>query len=75
MLYQPIKSLSNINNSVQEGMAAAKRVYEILDLPTEIDDNPHAVSLPPISREIRFEQVNFAYDDRLALHNIQLNRS
>ena len=72
MLYQPIKSLSNINNSVQEGMAAAKRVYEILDLPTEIDDNPDAVSLPPISREIRFEQVNFAYDDRLALQNIHL---
>jgi ATP-binding cassette, subfamily B, bacterial MsbA len=72
MLYQPIKSLSNINNSVQEGMAAAKRVYEILDLPTEIDDNPDAVSLPPISGEIRFEQVNFAYDNRLALQNINL---
>jgi subfamily B ATP-binding cassette protein MsbA len=72
MLYQPIKSLSNINNSVQEGMAAAKRVYEILDLPVEIEDNPQAVSLPPISREIRFEQVNFAYDDRPALQNINL---
>jgi len=72
MLYQPIKSLSNINNSVQEGLAAAKRVYEILDLPTEIADEPQAVSLPPIRREVRFEEVNFAYDNRTVLQNINL---
>ncbi len=72
MLYQPIKSLSNINNSVQEGMAAAQRVYEILDLQPAIADSPHAAVLPPISRELRFAQVDFAYDDRLALHRIDL---
>ncbi len=72
MLYQPIKSLSNTNNSVQEGLAAAKRVFEILDLPKEIEDSQQAVLLPRISREIRFEQVDFTYGDRLALHHINL---
>lgn len=72
MLYQPIKSLSNINNSLQEGMAAARRVYEILDLEPEIRDRPNAVTLPPIAREIRFAQVDFTYEDRLALQNINL---
>ncbi len=72
MLYQPIKSLSNINNSVQEGMAAAQRVYEILDLPVEIADAPQAKELPTISREIEFRHVNFAYEDRLVLHDINL---
>lgn len=72
MLYQPIKSLSNINNSVQEGVAAAQRVYEILDLPVEIADSPQAKELPTISREIEFRHVNFAYEDRLVLHDINL---
>jgi subfamily B ATP-binding cassette protein MsbA len=72
MLYQPIKSLSNINNSIQEGMAAAQRVFELLDLKPEIADSPRATVLPVISREIRFDRVDFAYDDRLALQHINL---
>ena len=72
MLYQPIKSLSNINNSVQEGMAAPTVVDEILDMQPEIADSPQAMILPPISRELRFAQVDFAYDDRLALQRINL---
>lgn len=72
MLYQPIKSLSNINNSIQEGMAAAQRVYEILDLPVEIRDVPGVRELPPISDRICFEQVEFAYEDRLVLQDINL---
>jgi ATP-binding cassette, subfamily B, bacterial MsbA len=72
MLYQPIKSLSNINNSVQEGMAAAHRVYELLDLKPEIADSPQAAALPTISQEIRFEGVDFSYDGRPALEQINL---
>lgn len=72
MLYQPIKSLSNINNSIQEGMAAALRVYDILDLPVEIEDHQQAQELPPISREIKFHHVDFAYEGRLVLQDINL---
>ena len=72
MLYQPIKSLSNINNSIQEGMAAAQRVYEILDLPVEIEDGQRARELPIISREIQFRHVDFAYEGRLVLQDINL---
>ena len=72
MLYQPIKSLSNINNSIQEGMAAALRVYDILDLPVEIEDHQQAQELPPISREIKFHHVDFALEGRLVLQDINL---
>lgn len=72
MLYAPIKSLSNINNSVQEGLAAASRVFEILDLPPDICNRPGAKPLPPISREIVFDRVSFAYDDRPMLQDINL---
>ncbi|MDD3581219.1 MAG: lipid A export permease/ATP-binding protein MsbA [Desulfobacca sp.] len=72
MLYAPIKSLSNINNSVQEGLAAASRVFDILDLTPTIRNRPDAITLPIISRELVFDQVSFAYEDRPVLQNISL---
>ncbi|MBW1917412.1 MAG: lipid A export permease/ATP-binding protein MsbA [Deltaproteobacteria bacterium] len=72
MLYAPIKGLSNINNSIQEGLAAATRVFEILDLTPTIRNQPDAITLPPLSREIVFDKVDFAYDHRPALRNVSL---
>ncbi len=48
MLYQPIKSLSAVQNIVQEGLAAAVRVFGLMDRDPEIKDRPGAVTLPPI---------------------------
>jgi len=72
MLYAPIKSLSNINNSVQEGLAAASRVFDILDLTPTIRNRPDAITLPTISRELVFDKVSFAYEDRPVLQNVSL---
>ncbi|MCL6622639.1 MAG: lipid A export permease/ATP-binding protein MsbA [Syntrophobacterales bacterium] len=62
MLYQPIKGLTSVHNSVQEGLAAAQRVFGLLDLPPTIQDRPGARPLPPLEREIRYERVSFSYD-------------
>lgn len=72
MLYEPIKHLSGINNTIQQGMAAALRVFEIMDLPAEIQDGPGAKRLTGIEREIRFEKVAFAYEDKWVLQDINL---
>lgn len=72
MLYQPIKSLSNTNNSLQEGLAAAQRIYDILELPQETTAGAPAAELPPFRREIFFDRVYFAYPGRPALHGISL---
>jgi len=73
MLYQPIKGLTNVHNSLQEGLSAAQRVFSLLDLPPAIQDRPGARELPPLSREIRFEGVSFAYDGEApVLHDITL---
>jgi subfamily B ATP-binding cassette protein MsbA len=61
LLYEPVKRLSGLNNEVQNGLAAAERVYRVLDEPVEIDEKPGAVELPPLQKEIRYEGVNFSY--------------
>jgi subfamily B ATP-binding cassette protein MsbA len=64
MLYQPIKSLSSVQNVAQEGLAAAVRVFDLMDREPEIGDVPGAATLAPLAREIRYADVSFAYDGR-----------
>jgi subfamily B ATP-binding cassette protein MsbA len=74
MLYQPIKSLSSVQNIVQEGLAAAVRVFGLMDRPPEIKDAPEAAILPPLDQEINYTGVSFAYDGRQnILHNIDFS--
>ena len=72
MVYEPVKRLSKVNNVVQEGMAAAYRVYEILDTPPGIEDKPDAVHLRPMERKLEFRNVNFSYDNEPVLKDINL---
>ncbi len=72
MLYEPIKRLSRLNNVVQEGVAAAHRIYEILDIPPEIEDKPDAIHLPPMGDKIEFRNVQFSYDNKPVLKDINL---
>ena len=73
MVYEPVKRLSKVNNVVQEGMAAAYRVYEILDTPPGIEDKPDAVHLRPMERELEFRNVNFSYDNEPVLKDINFH--
>jgi subfamily B ATP-binding cassette protein MsbA len=72
MLYEPIKHLSGVNNTIQQGLAAAVRVFEIMDLPEEFRDRPEAVDLKELKKGIRFEKVSFAYEDKWVLKDISL---
>ena len=73
MLYAPIRDLSKINLEIQEGLAAATRVYELLDTPSEIKDEEGAIPLPPISKEIDFQKITFKYDEEVVLKDISLH--
>lgn len=72
MLYAPIRDLSKVNLEVQEGLAAAIRVYEILDTKPDIKEDEDAVILPPISKGIEFRNVTFKYGKETVLDNISL---
>jgi subfamily B ATP-binding cassette protein MsbA len=73
MAYQPVKSLANLNTTLQEGLAAAARVFALEDMRPTIVDKPGAVALPAVRGEIRFQNVGFAYrPDRRALDGIDI---
>ena len=61
LAYQPLKSLANLNASLQEGLAAAQRIFEVLDVEPTIREAPGAKPLHIAGGEIRFEDVRFGY--------------
>ena len=61
LAYQPLKTLAGINASLQEGMAAAQRIFDILDSEPAIQDAPNARPLAIKGGEIRFRDVQFSY--------------
>jgi len=61
--FDPIQSLSQLYTTYQAGVAALDKIFELLDEEPDIVDRPHAVELPPIRGEIRFEDVTFSYGD------------
>ena len=70
MLYNPIRDLNKVNLEIQEGLAAAARVYELLDIFPDIKDETGALPLLPISKGIDFQNVTFKYDGEPVLRNI-----
>jgi subfamily B ATP-binding cassette protein MsbA len=72
MLYEPVKRLSSVNNTVQQGLAAAARIFEVLDAVPEIQDKPAAKALPSVSRGIEYQDVSFKYEEDWVLKNINL---
>lgn len=64
LMYEPIKRLSRVNATLQQAMASAQRIFELLDTHTEVVDRPGAVALARPRRGVEFREVSFAYGDR-----------
>jgi len=62
LLYTPLKSLGGTGQGVAQGMAGARRLWEILDQPVEPASGP--AELPRFAAEVRFEGVSFRYPSR-----------
>lgn len=73
MLYEPVKHITSVNNVIQQGLAAAERVFEILDISPEIADAPDAVDIPQSSGHIAFREVSFRYGKEWVLRDIDLD--
>jgi subfamily B ATP-binding cassette protein MsbA len=71
--YQPLKALANLNTALQEGLAAAERIFGIFDIQPKIVEQADAKPLRVSGGEIRLEQVGFRYgEDKVALQDISL---
>jgi subfamily B ATP-binding cassette protein MsbA len=66
MAYTPVKKLSGANNLIQQALAAAERVFDVLDLETEQSQNRGTLSLAGISRAIEFQGVSLRYENQTA---------
>ncbi len=61
--WQPIKNLANIYNSFVNNLAYLERIFETMDEPVVVDDQPNAEALPDIDGAVDFEHVNFGYEE------------
>ena len=63
LAYQPVKALAGINVGIQEGVAAARRIYEIIDQKNEIYNDKNAPSLKLKDATLEFKNISFIYPD------------
>ncbi len=59
--FEPIRHLTMQYSQLQRAMAAGVRIFEVLDLKPEVEDDPDAEELPQVEGEVRFESVRFHY--------------
>ena len=71
--FMPIQDLSMFWNSVQSALAAAERIFKVIDTPIGIDDALDAITLDDIEGRITFEKMSFGYnEDQPILNDINL---
>ena len=63
LAYQPVRALAGINIGIQEGISAAKRIYELIDQKNEIYHDNSAPSLKLNNASIEFKNISFTYPD------------
>lgn len=61
--YEPLRRLTQVDNTFQQAIAAGERIFELLDTASEIQDAPDAISLDEIAGEVVFEEVHFRYGE------------
>jgi subfamily B ATP-binding cassette protein MsbA len=63
LMYGPAKKLSRVNANLQQAISAAERIFEMLDIHTEVTETTGAEPLPPFRHSIEFRDVTFGYDE------------
>jgi len=72
LLYEPFKRLTKANATIQQGVAGAERVFELLDTEPDVVDRPGARALTAMRRGIVFENVGFRYGTEPVLKDVTL---
>ena len=72
--YDPIRRLADVDNTFQQAIAAADRIFELLDEKVDIRDTPDAITLNQIKGDVVFHDVHFHYGDGdEVLHDIDFH--
>ncbi|HEV7375900.1 MAG TPA: ABC transporter transmembrane domain-containing protein [Pyrinomonadaceae bacterium] len=72
--YDPMRKLSRLQNSMEQALAAARHVWEVMDEHAEIHEKPDAIELAPLGQEIELRDVSFGYanEERSVLREVNL---
>lgn len=71
LVYEPLKRLCNLNANVQEGLASAHRVFELIDTKPTIISPVNPTKVKNLTGHIKFNNVTFQYPDgKIALENV-----
>jgi subfamily B ATP-binding cassette protein MsbA len=73
MMYDPVKKVSRLHATIQEGLAAADRVFDIIERKSDIKEVPTPVIIHSGSHRVTFQDVSFTYDREPVLKNINLD--
>ncbi|HEX6732651.1 MAG TPA: ABC transporter transmembrane domain-containing protein [Pyrinomonadaceae bacterium] len=75
--YDPMRKLSRLQNSMEQALAAAHHVWEVMDEHATIEELPNARELPPLKSQIELQDVSFGYanESRSVLRDVRLNIS
>jgi len=72
--YDPLRRLTEVDNTFQQAIAAGERIFELLDEVPEITDAPDAIALDEIEGDVVFDDVHFRYGDGDAvLHDVEFH--
>jgi subfamily B ATP-binding cassette protein MsbA len=74
MVFTPLRRLSGSNNTIQQALAAAERVFGVIDLVTEQETDRGQLVMPPIQRSVVYQDVTFIYEGQTvpALSDVDL---
>tara|TARA_B100000745_G_scaffold272853_1_gene200945 strand:- start:422 stop:1363 length:942 start_codon:yes stop_codon:yes gene_type:complete len=61
-MYGPVKKLSRVNAGIQQALASAQRIFETMDVETEVQNRPNAKPLGRLQENITFQGVGFRYE-------------
>ncbi len=70
VFYEPVKKFAEENNSIQRGVAAAERMFEVLDIEPGIQDHDGAIDMQGLEEGIEFDDVWFKYEDTWILKGV-----
>ncbi len=71
-MYEPIRKLNKVNLMLQQSLAAAHRVKDVMQVPNEIQEAPDAGTLATVNEAVSFENVSFAYERQPVLRDVSL---
>jgi subfamily B ATP-binding cassette protein MsbA len=72
LMYAPVKKLNKVNLSLNTALAAAERVFSMLDVENDVREKPDAVMLESVGSGVRYSGVTFTYGNDLVLRDIDL---